>query len=189
MDERQEYNIIAKLKAGEIKALSPLVHAFQHRALRTAYLVTQDQSLAEDVTQSAFLRAFECIHQFDSTRRFLPWFLRIVVNMAVQATKKQSRTFSLDTISSHNEELSLVDLLPDTMLNPEAQVEIRELEAHIENLLEQLPPEQRAVIVLRYYVNFTESQMANLLDVPTGTIKSRLFSARKQLRRLISSIT
>lgn len=189
MDERQEYNIVAKLKAGDIKALSPLVHAYQHRALRTAYLVTQDQALAEDVTQSAFLRAFECIHQFDSSRRFLPWFLRIVVNMSVQIARKQSRTLSLDTISEHVEELTLADLLPDTIPNPEGQIEMRELEDRIETLLEQLSPEQRSVIVLRYYVNFTESQMANLLDVPTGTIKSRLFSARKQLRRLISSIT
>lgn len=182
MDELIEHHTIEKLKAGDIKALTPLVQTYQHRALRTAYLVTQDQSLAEDVTQSAFLRAFECIHQFDSSCRFLPWFLRIVVNMAVQSAKKQSRTLSLDTLSNDDE-------LPDTMLNPEVQVEIRELETQIETLLEQLSPEQRAVIVLRYYVDFTETQMAHMLDVPTGTIKSRLFSARKQLRRLISVLS
>lgn len=189
MDERQEYNIVTKLKAGDINALTPLVQAYQHHALRTAYLVTQDQALAEDVTQSAFIRTFECIYQFDRSRRFLPWFLRIVVNMAIQAAKKQSRTFSLDTISNHNEELTLADLLPDTMLNPEAQVEIRELEAQVENLLEQLSPDHRAVIVLHYYVNFTETEMADVLDIPTGTVKSRLFSARRQLRRLISALS
>lgn len=189
MDAFVEQNIIAKLKAGDINALTPLVKAYQHRALRTAYLVTQDQALAEDVTQSSFLRAFDSINQFDSSRRFLPWFLRIVVNMAVQDAKKQSRTFSLDAISNKTEDLSLADLLADTMLNPEAQVEMQELQNQIETLLEQLSPEQRAVIVLRYYVDFTESQMADVLEVPTGTIKSRLFSARKQLRRLIQAIT
>lgn len=189
MDEHYEYHIITRLKSGDMNALTSLVQAYQHRALRTAYLVTQDQALAEDVTQAAFLRAFDSIHQFDASRRFLPWFLRIVVNMAVQAARKQSRTCSLDTITDHDDDLTLADLLPDTTLNPEAQVEMRELEAQVGTLLEQLSPDQRAVIVLRYYVNFTESQMADALHVPKGTIKSRLFSARQHLRRLISAIS
>lgn len=189
MDEHHEYRIIRKLQAGDINALTPLVRAYQHRALRTAYLVTQDQDLAEDITQSAFLRAFDNIHQFDVSRRFLPWFLRIVVNMAVQIVKKQSRTYSLDTVFNQDHELTLSELLSDTMHNPEAQLEIQELEERMENLLQQLSPDQRAVIVLRYYVDFTEAQMAIELDVPRGTIKSRLFSARKQLRRLIGAIS
>lgn len=188
MDERLEHHTIKKLKAGDINALTPLVQAYQHRALRTAYLVMQDQSLAEDVTQSAFLRAFDSIEQFDMSRRFLPWFLRIVVNMAVQTAKKQSRMVSLDVSYNSNEELTLADLVPDTAPNPETQVEMQELEDRVEKLLDRLSPDQRAVIVLRYYVNVTESQMADMLDVPTGTIKSRLFSARRQLRRLISVI-
>ncbi len=189
MDAHHEQAIITKLKAGELDALTPLVYAYQHRALRTAYLITQDKALAEDVTQSAFLHAFEHIHQFDISRRFMPWFLRIVVNMAVETAKKQSRTFSFDTPSDTDEDLTLADILPDTVPTPEAQLEMHELEIQVEALLRRLPPEQRAVIVLRYYVDFTESQMADVLQVPQGTIKSRLFTARQQLRRLISSMS
>jgi RNA polymerase sigma-70 factor (ECF subfamily) len=188
MDEQQEYTIIQKLKAGDIHALTPLVRAYQHRALRTAYLVTQNQEMAEDVTQSAFLRAYDKIHQFDTSRRFLPWFLRIVVNMAIQTAKKQSRTFSLDAFSNTDDDWLPGDLLADTVPSPETQLEMQELQQQIEALLQQLSPEKRAVIVLRYYVDCTESEMADLLDVPGGTIKSRLFAARKQLRRLISAL-
>lgn len=187
MDEYHESRVIAKLKNGDIHALTPLVQAYQHRALRTAYLITQDQALAQDVTQSAFVHAFECIHQFEASRRFLPWFLKIIVNMAVQISRQQARTFSLDSIPDHDEEMTWADLQADSMLGPEAQLEMKELEHQMEALLQRLSTEQRAVIVLRYYVDFTESQMADALNVPQGTIKSRLFNARKQLRRLLGT--
>src|SRR5688572_2198616 len=95
MNEQDEQQLILRLKSGDMKALSSLVIAYQQRALRTAYLVTQDQALAEDACQTAFLRAFAAIEQFDISRRFLPWFLRIVVNVAVQMAKKQARTLPL----------------------------------------------------------------------------------------------
>jgi RNA polymerase sigma-70 factor (ECF subfamily) len=184
MDGRQEKQAIKRLKMGDIDALKPLVEAYQTRALRTAYLITQDQKLAEDVTQTAFVRVFDSIHQFNSSRHFLPWFLRIVSNLALQSVQKQARTLPLD--DDREDGLSLADLLPDAVLSPETQVEILELEAQIQALLQELSPEQRLVIVLRYYVDFSEEEMSKVLDVPQGTVKSRLFNARKQLRRLFS---
>ena len=95
MNEQDEHKHILRMKSGDMKALSPLVTSYQQRALRTAYLVTQDQALAEDACQTALLRAFAAIEQFDISRRFLPWFLRIVVNVAVQMAKKQAQTLPL----------------------------------------------------------------------------------------------
>lgn len=188
MDGQHEQQAIERLKMGDINALTPLVEAYQGRALRTAYLITQDQKLAEDVTQTAFVRVFDSIHQFDISRRFAPWFLRIVSNIAVQSAQKQAWVIPLDAMTDDRDEwLSLADWLPDTNLSPETQVEMLELQAQIQALLKKLSPEQRAVIVLRYYVDFSEEEMAQALDVPQGTVKSRLFNARKQLRRLMSS--
>lgn len=187
-----EQQVIAKLKAGDIHALTPLVKAHQHRALHVAYLITQDQAHAEDIVQAAFLRAFDGIRQFDATRRFLPWFLRIVVNLAVQSAQKQARTLSLETLTdtAPDDVLSLADALPDQVFdNPEVQLEIRELEDQIQAYLLQLSPPQRAAIVMRYYVDYTEAEMATVLKVPKGTIKSRLFHARQQLRRLMTAKT
>jgi RNA polymerase sigma-70 factor, ECF subfamily len=184
MDEHQERIVMAKLKAGDINGLEALVTAYQQRALRTAYLVTQDQALAEDVTQSAFVRVFENSAQFDISRRFLPWFLRIVVNLAVQTSRKQSRTVSFDSASTR-EGVTFEDLLTDQFPNPETQLEQREMQATIQQMLTQLSPDQRAVIVLRYYVDLTEGSMSEVLAVPPGTIKSRLHAARRQLRSLM----
>lgn len=186
MDEHEEQVITARLRAGDIHALTSLVIAYQHRALRTAYLITQDRAMAEDVTQSAFLRAFDYIKSFDPSRRFLPWFLRIVANLAVQAAQKQPRSISLDAPASEGEDLSLADLLSDDLPNPETLVEMQEREADVQRLLERLSPEQRAVIVLRYYADFSEDHMAQVLAVPAGTIKSRLHTARKHLRGWLS---
>lgn len=184
MDEYQERGAIQKLKSGDINALDTLVQAYQQRAIRAAYLVTQDQSLAEDVTQSAFVRAFQSIAHFDASRRFLPWFLRIVINLAVQSAQKQARNISLED-SDHPDSLRFESLLTDHFPNPETEVERREMEATVEHMLSQLTPDQRAVIVLRYYVDLSESTMSEMLCVPPGTIKSRLHAARQQLRSLI----
>jgi RNA polymerase sigma-70 factor, ECF subfamily len=184
MDEHQERIVMAKLKAGDINGLEALVTAYQQRALRTAYLVTQDQALAEDVTQSAFVRVFENSAQFDISRRFLPWFLRIVVNLAVQTSRKRARTLSFDSASTR-EGVTFEDLLTDQFPNPETQLEQREMQATIQQMLTQLSPDQRAVIVLRYYVDLTEMSMSDVLAVPPGTIKSRLHAARRQLRNLM----
>jgi RNA polymerase sigma-70 factor, ECF subfamily len=184
MDEHREQIIIAKLKSGDINALAHLVRAYQHRALRAAYLVTQDRALAEDVTQVAFVRVYENIAQFDASRRFLPWFLRIVVNLAVQSAQKQARTLSLDD-SPHRDGVTFEDLLADPLPNPETELERQEMEASVQRMLEQLSPDQRAVIVLRYYVDLTEANMSEALAVPPGTIKSRLHAARRQLRSLM----
>lgn len=184
MDEHDERIAITKLKSGDIGGLAPLVRAYQQKALRTAYLVTQDQALAEDVTQAAFVRVFEAIAQFDTSRCFLPWFLRIVVNLSVQAAQKQARTLSLNDSPQHDG-ITFEDLLTDQFPNPETEVERQEMEASVQQLLEQLSSDQRAVIVLRYYVDLTESHMSDVLAVPPGTIKSRLYAARRQLRNLI----
>jgi RNA polymerase sigma-70 factor, ECF subfamily len=184
MDRHSEYTLVTRLKSGEIDVLTPLVQAYQQKALRTAWLVTQDSVLAEEVTQTAFIQAYDCIDQFDVSRPFLPWFLRIVVNLAVKSARKQTRTLSLDA-ADIDSETAFAELLADHRPDPETEVEQRELERTVQQLLEQLSPEQRAVIVLRYYVDLTETQMADVLNLPTGTVKSRLHAARRQLRRLI----
>jgi RNA polymerase sigma-70 factor (ECF subfamily) len=88
VDERET---IDRLKDGDIGGLEELVLRHQVRAIRTAYLITGSRELAEDVVQSAFLRAYERIGQFDSDRPFSPWILRSVVNDAVKAAERASR--------------------------------------------------------------------------------------------------
>ena len=91
---------IERLKRGDASGLEELVRRHQVTAVRAAYLVTHDEQLAEDLVQTAFLRAYERIAQFDSTRPFRPWFMRSLINSAVKAARRAERMVSLDQGSS-----------------------------------------------------------------------------------------
>ncbi|MGJ3240923.1 MAG: RNA polymerase sigma factor [Anaerolineae bacterium] len=84
-----EHEAIRQMKQGDINGLAVLVNRYQTRAVRVATLITRDQSLAEDVVQATFIRIYKKIDQFDTTRPFAPWFMRSVVNGALQTMRKQ----------------------------------------------------------------------------------------------------
>ena len=184
MDER---DVIVRLQRGEIEGLAVLVRRYQDQALRAAYLVTQDIMLAQDVVQTAFVHAYERIATFDAARPFGPWFLRSVVRAAVTAARRAGRTASLDAPASVEAEAAWTDLLADPAPGPAVEAERAELRAAVAAALARLSPEQRAVIVLRYYLDYSEKEMAEALDRPPGTIKSRLYMARRRLAALLRS--
>lgn len=159
-----------------------LVDAYQVKAMRAAYLITGDRAQAEDIVQGAFVKAYERIHQFDDSRAFWPWFVRIVHNDALQALRRERRVISWDGLA----DVSLDALLPhDEHNNPENSLEAAELREAVRAALTQLSPEQRSVIVLRYYLELTESETAYVLNSPLGTIKWRMHAARQQLSVLL----
>jgi RNA polymerase sigma-70 factor (ECF subfamily) len=180
----EEQEAIAWLKRGDIGGLEALVHKYQVQAVRTAYLITRDRALAEDIVQAAFLRAYERIGQFDAGRSFGPWFLRSVVNDAVKAAACRERQVSLEA-SPEGEGVSLADLLADPSPGPDDLVEAAELRQIVWAALGKLPPAQRAAIVQRYYLGMSEAEMADELACPPGTVKWRLHAARKRLRTLL----
>lgn len=178
----EDLQAIRELKRGNIHGLEGLVRGYQTRALRTSYLITRDRQLAEDVVQNSFLRAYERIDQFESDRPFGPWFLRIVVNASLKAATRAMRSVSYDT-----EFQSSCDLLLSrfTHEGPETELERDETRREVREALAALSPRQRASVVLRYYLDFTEVDIAIELAVPVGTVKRRLHDARKRLRSLL----
>lgn len=178
----EEYKIIQRLKQGDINSLEMLVETYQEKAIRTAYLVTQDKALARDVVQATFIKVYKAIAKFDPSRPFEPYFMRSVVNAAIRASRKSQKVISLEKF---HEDTGFLDELVTTAENPETVLEDKERAERIEFLVRQLSPEQRAVIVLKYYLGYSESEMAAQLDAPQGTIKSRLYQARQQLKRLL----
>jgi RNA polymerase sigma-70 factor (ECF subfamily) len=172
-----DQDAIRRLKRGDIGGLHALVDRYQIRAARASYLITQDTAMAEDIMQNAFLRVYDRIDQFDLTRPFEPWLMRIVINMALQATGSQQRLVDLDALA-----------LPDPTPDPAAQAEAHEEERAVREALAALSPEQRAVVVFRYYLGYTESEMVRELEEPLGTIRWRLYAAHKRLRGLLAHL-
>ena len=181
-----EQQAITRMKQGDIRGLEVLVHDYQVRAVRTAMMVTQDRAIAEDVVQSTFVRIYRKIHQFEDGRPFGPWFLRSVVNAAVQEMRKRGRHVSLDAeVPWLDSDVTFEDLLPAKDIGPDDSIEATELADTIREALARLSPDQRAAVVLRYFLDMSEREMADELDVPAGTIKWRLHAARKRLRGLL----
>ena len=180
MDESEA---IQRIRNGEISALEPLVRAHQLRAVRTAYLITRDRQIAEDIVQDALIRAFERIGQLRPGSPFAPWFLRIVVNDALKAAQRGRRWVSLpDDASAHAVRWDAPGAAPD----PEDILLENEMRSEVWIALGALAPEQRTLLVLRYYVEWRETELAEWLQTPVGTVKWRLHEARRKLRMLLS---
>ena len=180
----EEKSAIARLKQGDLDGLEALVKRHQVRAVSAAYLIVRDPKLAEDIVQEAFLRAAEKIDQFDESRPFGPWFLRSVINASTKAVRKQKRFIPLD--GTRDEETTKVaDWLIDPDPHPEQIVETQETRQMVWEALGELTAGQRAVIVMRHFLEMSESQMTEELDRPLTTIRWRLKTARNRLRKLL----
>jgi RNA polymerase sigma-70 factor, ECF subfamily len=177
---------ISRLKQGDLNGLEFLVNRYQVRAVHAAYLIVYDRALAEDVAQTAFVKIAERVHQFDEKRPFAPWFFRIVVNDAIKVARKQKRTVSLEEQLDESA-AQLAKWLTDPALQPEQVLEHKEAHQKILRAIQNLPPEQRAVIVMRYFLDLSEADMSANMDRPLSTIKWWLREARKRLRNLVSS--
>jgi len=178
---------ISRIKQGDLTGLEMLVNRYQVQAVQAAYAIVYDRALAEDIAQSAFVKVAERIHQFDEARPFAPWLFRIVVNDAIKAAKKQKRTISLDDHQLDKPAVQLAKWLIDPNLKPEQLVEQKEARGLILKALQSLAPEQRAVIVMRYFLEMSEADMVIKMDRPLSTIKWWLRDARERLRKLLSS--
>ena len=175
-----ERDAVARMKAGDIGGLATVVERYQVQAIRTAYLIVRQRPLAEDITQAAFIRAYERIHQFDVERPFGPWFLRSVANDAIKAVERARRSVPLE--SESDDPASPASVEADPAPGPVAMLEAAEDAAAVWDALGRLPPDQRAVTVLRYFDGLSDAQIAHQVDAPRATVRWRLFAARTKLR-------
>jgi RNA polymerase sigma-70 factor, ECF subfamily len=154
---RDERARVRGAQRGSASDLEALFQAHWPAAHRAAYLVVHDAALAEDIAQEAFLAAVRNLDRFDRRRPFGPWLHRIVVNRAIDAARARSvrRESELTELAAPVEDAGPVD-------------------AEVLRALAGLPPDQRAVIVLRHLLGYTPGEIARLLDLPRGTVNSRL---------------
>ncbi len=184
MDEQQA---IDSLKHGDIGGLEFLVTAYQVKAIRSAYLITRDPHLAQDVVQDVFLQVYRGIGGFDPRRPFAPWFMRSVVHAALKATRKAARRFPAVSLGEPDVDETWLQGWAAGQVSVEAQIEEAEFEREIWGAMNELSPRQRAVIVQRYFLEMSEKEMARELGAAPGTVKWLLNAARERLRKLLGS--
>jgi RNA polymerase sigma-70 factor, ECF subfamily len=155
---RDERARVRGAQRGSVSDLEALFRTHWPRAYRAAYLVTHDAAAAEDIAQESFLAALRALDTFDRRRPFGPWLHRIVVNRAIDWTRARKL----------RAEVELSDSLPAA---PEARRPPRD---DVLAALARLTPEHRAVVVMRYLLEFTPGEIAEALGLPRGTVNSRL---------------
>ena len=165
-----------RLRRGDIAALGTLVERYQTRSLRAAYLVTHDLALAEDVVSAAFLRVFERADRYNPTQ-FGPWFYRIVVNDAIKAVQRRDRSTTIDQTEDAQR--------PGDSPDPEAAAALNEERQAVRDSLARLTPSQRGAVVMRYFLDLSESEMVERTGRTKGTVKRHLHDARERLKRLL----
>ena len=175
---------ISRLKQGDLTGLESLVNRYQVQAVHAAYLIVYDRALAEDVVHTAFVKVAERIQQFDEERPFAPWFFRIVANDALKIAKRQKRSISLEE-RLDEPTTQFAQWLVDPSAHPEQLLEEKETRQMILRAIQSLPPEQRLVVVMRYFLELSEADMSTRMDRPLSTIKWWLRDARKRLYDLM----
>jgi RNA polymerase sigma-70 factor (ECF subfamily) len=172
---REERAWIRGAQSGSASALEALFREHWPRAHRAAYLVVHDGAAAEDIAQEAFLAAVRNLDRFDRRRPFGPWLHRIVVNRAIDWARARA-------LRRETAEQLYAEMDEDTEENVQTG---NPLPDDIAGGLRSLSPEHRAVIVLRYLLDYTPGEIADLLELPRGTVNSRLRRGLDHLEEIL----
>jgi RNA polymerase sigma-70 factor, ECF subfamily len=167
-DERDRA-LVKRFLEGQGDAASGLVDRYQKRLFNVALRMLDNVQDAEDVTQTAFLNAFLKLRTYNPRYRFFSWIYRIAVNESLNTLKRRKPAVTLeDDLEIRSPEAA-----------PDRAAEAADL---VERALMGLKPDDRAVVVLKHFVSFSYQEIADVLEIPVKTVKSRLFTARERLR-------
>lgn len=167
--DEQDRALVREYLEGQRDAASGLVDRYQKRLYSLALRMLDNAQDAEDVTQTVFLNAFLKLRTFDPRYRFFSWIYRMAVNASLNVLKRRKRTVALEDA-------------PDIPAPGATTDHATELQDRVGKALMGLTPDDRAVVVLRHFVFFSYEEIADVLDIPVKTVKSRLFTARERLR-------
>ncbi len=169
-----EVSLIEQVKKGDLAAFEKLVYSTQQRGLNIAYGILNDPLDAEEVLQEAYLQVYHNIGKLKMPEAFRSWFGKIITHLAFRRSRKKKKynIVPLENIS-HIEDA--------TADGPENIVLKKEQQGRLLNTLKTLPDEYKAALILREWEDYSYQEISEILDIPVGTVKSRIFSARKIL--------
>ena len=176
----EDAELIERAQRGEVMPYEELVRRYQDVAVRTAHVISPDGD-AEDAAQEAFVKAYAALGRFRAGSPFRPWLLRIVANEARNRRRSAGRRANLVLRAAE-------DRRPDDAApSPESAVLASERRATLLAALNALRDDDREVISARYFLELSESETAEALGIPRGTVKSRLSRALERLRTQLGS--
>jgi RNA polymerase sigma-70 factor (ECF subfamily) len=183
LDDRELATLAAE---GRERAFRELLERYERPVFSLIYRMVRDRTLAEDLAQEAFIRAFNAIGTYNTSYKFSNWIFKIANNHTIDHLRKRK----LDTVSIHGsphattqEEMSQTRLVVESEdENPQELLEHRELGGQIEAAIGELRAEYRTVILLRHVEGYAYDEIAEIMDLPLGTVKTYLHRARNELK-------
>jgi RNA polymerase sigma-70 factor (ECF subfamily) len=176
----EDNELIPRIRLGDLAAFEALYDKYKGQVYRTALAIIRDRSAAEDILQECFLRVYAHIDKIDISRPLSPWIHRIAVNLSYNWVTKRQRWFPLLG--------EVVDqFVGDHHGSPEHILEREELQRIVQEAIHSLSFAQRVVIILFYLNGFSLEEIAYILDCPVGTVKSRLYYGRQNLKRKLGA--
>jgi RNA polymerase sigma-70 factor (ECF subfamily) len=174
--------LVRKAQEGDVDAFERLVREYQQMIYALCRRLTGAHQSADDLAQETFIKAYFALSRFDSRWPFYPWLRKIAVNTSLNYLKARNRERPLpqDALPVRG-----TDPLPAQDL-PQARLERAEFEEKFRQSVESLPEEQKSVFVLRFYEGLSYEEISRTLDVPHGTVMSRLNRARRKLKALLA---
>jgi RNA polymerase sigma-70 factor (ECF subfamily) len=191
--EPTDVEAVAKAAKGDHEAFRVLVERYQNRGYGLALRVMRDEEIARDVVQEAFLKAYRSLDRFEGRSSFYTWFYRIVMNLCLDAKRRQpagrhvewdeQRAMQTPTATG----MDAIDADRQMAAGPSGELERAQLREALRHAIEQLPDDARQTLVLREVDGLSYTEIAEALEIPKGTVMSRLHHARKRLRKLLEA--
>jgi len=189
--KKGDHDLVQRVQAGDSAAFRALFDKYHRRAFAVSMGVVKNEDDAMDAVQEAFVKVHKNIHKFEGSSSFYTWLYRIVMNVSIDHVRRTSRRRNLDfderALHEESEVAGDGALVPSVAnANPGKAALRRELGVAIQAALQELPEHHRAVIVLREIEGMSYEEMAGALEVPKGTVMSRLFHARKKMQAALA---
>jgi len=185
--EENEQLIVDRMCRGDQKAFQELVERYKRKIYHLAYDILGDHHEAEDISQEVFIRVFRSIKSFRRDAKMSSWIYKITVNTSIDSLRKKKRKpeETMEDLMQANSQDSLMGR-SGFLENPELSTEASFIQQHIHKALQKVSPKERTVFVMRYYNDFQINEIADVLNISSGTVKSLLFRALKKLKRELS---
>jgi RNA polymerase sigma-70 factor, ECF subfamily len=179
--KQTDEDLLAAYRKGDRAAFSRLVDSYQRELFHFLIRFVGDRAAAEDIFQESFLQVHQSAAQFDPQRRFRPWLFTIAANKARDYLRAQSRRpanqLQAAITPSNDDSGEFIDLLKSDEISPSEPMEKRELQELVQKTVMEMPANFREILLLSYFHQFPYKQIGEILDIPLGTVKSRLHAA------------
>lgn len=174
---------IKQVIKGDQDAFAEIVEIYKNSIYQLCYRMLGNRHEAEDMAQEAFIRAYVNINSFNQELKFSTWLFRIATNLCIDRIRKKKPDYYLDAEVSGTDGLTMYSHLASDSPLPEKELESLELQESVQKEIMKLPEKYRSVIVLKYIEELSLNEISEILDLPLGTVKTRIHRGREALRQ------